>query len=83
MTVTEAYKLVVPTNKKIKTNESLEEYPLLPNSITIGTDGSLYWSDSSTNVPLHNLVVSVLGDKSGRYYFLIQLYSAEHKLNHE
>ncbi|CAH0382809.1 unnamed protein product [Bemisia tabaci] len=62
----QAYKLVVPTNKKIKTNESLEEYPLLPNSITIGTDGSLYWSDSSTNVPLHNLVVSVLGDKSGR-----------------
>ncbi|XP_011881875.1 PREDICTED: adipocyte plasma membrane-associated protein [Vollenhovia emeryi] len=40
--------------------------PLLPNSIDIAENGDLYWTDSSTDFRLYDLVLTFLANPSGR-----------------
>lgn len=43
-----------------------EKLPLLPNSIDIAENGDLYWSDSSTDFLLYDLVQLFFTNPSGR-----------------
>lgn len=40
--------------------------PKLPNSVVIASDGTLYWTDSSTSHSLYNSFYSLLADGTGR-----------------
>jgi len=40
--------------------------PKFPDDIDVGKDGSIYWSDASTNADIGNLVIELLGHPSGR-----------------
>ncbi|VVC29780.1 Hypothetical protein CINCED_3A009369 [Cinara cedri] len=40
--------------------------PKFPNSVTIASDGTIYWTDSDTNFKLHDGVYTLLADGSGR-----------------
>lgn len=40
--------------------------PLIPNSITVASDGMIYWSDSSTKYKLHDLIIDGFTSGSGR-----------------
>nr|CAD7454077.1 unnamed protein product [Timema tahoe] len=42
--------------------------PRLPNSVDVAKDGTVYWTDSSTDVLLQDGLYALLGDGSGRYY---------------
>ncbi|XP_066996419.2 adipocyte plasma membrane-associated protein Hemomucin [Anabrus simplex] len=53
----------------ISINETIEgRAPKIPNSLDIGRDGEIYWSDSSSEVSLEDGVYALLGDGSGRLF---------------
>lgn len=41
--------------------------PKMPNSVTVGTDGSVFWSDSSTSHQLHDGLYVLLANGNGRW----------------
>lgn len=41
--------------------------PKLPNSVTVASNGDLYWTDSSTEFILQDGIFDMLADGSGRY----------------
>lgn len=53
----------------VSMNETIEgKKPMNPNDLDISKDGTIYWSDSSTNVHLQDATIEFLGEASGRYY---------------
>lgn len=50
--------------------------PMLPNSLVLDKDGSIYWTDSSTYHHLHDGLFTCLASANGRLFlFLITLDS--------
>nr|CAD7399853.1 unnamed protein product [Timema cristinae] len=62
-TTTGASTLLVSKNVAINGKE-----PRLPNSVDVAKDGTIYWTDSSTDILLQDGLYALLGDGSGRYY---------------
>nr|CAD7264043.1 unnamed protein product [Timema shepardi] len=60
-TTTGASTLLVSKNVAINGKE-----PRLPNSVDVAKDGTMYWTDSSTDILLQDGVYALLGDGSGR-----------------
>lgn len=44
--------------------------PKLPNSLTIASDGIIYWTDSDTNFRLHDGVYTIFADGTGRLVYI-------------
>nr|CAD7407835.1 unnamed protein product [Timema poppensis] len=59
-TTTGASTLLVSKNVAINGKE-----PRLPNSVDVAKDGTMYWTDSSTDILLQDGVYALLGDGSG------------------
>ncbi|CAG9838273.1 unnamed protein product [Diabrotica balteata] len=83
--VADAYYGILKVNVKTGTKEVLVspdtkingKKPRLFNSVSVASNGDIYWSDSSTKFPLYDLVFDVLSHPSGR---LVQ-YDAKTKTN--
>lgn len=51
----------------VSTNDTIDgKQPRNPNDLDIGKDGTIYWSDSSTNVVLQDATIEFFGEPSGR-----------------
>ncbi|GLG97334.1 hypothetical protein R5R35_002460 [Gryllus longicercus] len=51
----------------VSINETIDgKTPKLPNDVAVASDGTVYWTDSSTEITLEDGVYACLGDGSGR-----------------
>lgn len=55
------YKNIVNSSKSIE-----GKVPQVPNSIDVADNGDLYWTDSSTDFKLYDLMMALLANPSGR-----------------
>ncbi|KAG8233768.1 hypothetical protein J437_LFUL003839 [Ladona fulva] len=64
------YKVNVETGEKIRLAKSHHyisgRRPSLPNDLDIAKDGTVYWSDASTNVKVEDVVLEFMSEPSGR-----------------
>lgn len=51
----------------VSTNDTIEgKRPMIPNSIVVGADGIVYWTDSSTSHYIYDGVFTILANGNGR-----------------
>lgn len=57
------YEQLVPMNVPIE-----GKVPKMPNSVTVASDGTVYWTDSLTEGSLEDGLYSLLSNGNGRYF---------------
>jgi len=61
------YVIVGAVETLVSSNNTINgKKPMNPNDLDIAKDGTIYWSDSSTNVWLQDALIELMSEPSGR-----------------